>query len=87
MALGCYDELAAAGLKCPEDISVVGFDDMPFAGKFNPPLTTIQTPLLDVGAEAARILLDQIDNPDTPARSIKLRPELIVRDSTGGVAG
>jgi LacI family transcriptional regulator len=87
MALGCYDELAAAGLKCPEDTSVVGFDDMPFAGKFNPPLTTIQTPLLDVGAEAARILLDQIDNPDTPARSIKLRPELIVRDSTGGVDG
>ena len=36
MALGCYDELMAKGLKCPDDISVVGFDDMPFAGHFNP---------------------------------------------------
>lgn len=83
MALGCYDELEASGLKCPGDVSVVGFDDMPFADKFNPPLTTIHTPLIDVGAEAARILLEQIDDPDIPARSIKLRPELIVRDSTG----
>ena len=54
MALGCYDELMAKGLKCPEDVSVVGFDDMPFAGHFKPPLTTVHTPLLDIGAEAAQ---------------------------------
>jgi len=83
MALGCYDELLANGLKCPGDISVVGFDDMPFASHFNPPLTTIHTPLLDVGAEAARILLDYIEEPTLPARALKIRPELIVRKSTG----
>ena len=82
MALGCYDELMAKGLKCPEDVSVVGFDDMPFAGHFNPPLTTVHTPLLDIGAEAARILLEQIEEADLPPRTQKLRPELIVRAST-----
>ena len=85
MALGCYDELMAKGLKCPDDVSVVGFDDMPFASHFNPPLTTVHTPLLDVGAEAARILLEQIEEPDLPARALKLRPELIVRASTAPV--
>ena len=83
MALGCYDELLANGLKCPDDISVVGYDDMPFASHFNPPLTTVHTPLLHVGAEAARILLDNIEEPTLPARVLKIRPELIVRKSTG----
>ncbi|HIP08369.1 MAG TPA: LacI family transcriptional regulator [Rhodospirillales bacterium] len=82
MALGCYDELMAKQLKCPEDISVVGFDDMPFTSHFNPPLTTVHTPLLYVGIEAARILLKQIEEPAIPAQTLKLRPELIVRMST-----
>ncbi|MDP6926862.1 MAG: LacI family DNA-binding transcriptional regulator [Rhodospirillales bacterium] len=85
LALGVYDELEADGIRCGTDISVVGFDDMPFADKFNPPLTTVHTPLIDVGAEAARILLEQIDNPDIPARTIKLKPDLIVRKSSGPV--
>ena len=83
MALGCYDELMAKGLKCPDDISVVGFDDMPFAGHFNPPLTTIHTPLTEVGTNAARILLEHIKEPELPACTLKLRPDLIVRKSTG----
>ena len=87
MALGCYDELMAKQLKCPEDISVVGFDDMPFTSHFNPPLTTVHTPLLNVGAEAARILLEQIEEPDIPAQVLKLQPELIVRMSTGVLNG
>ena len=82
MALGVYDELEANGIKCGKDISVVGFDDMPFADKFNPPLTTVHTPLINVGAEAARILLEKITNNDITARTIKLKPDLIVRAST-----
>ena len=62
--------------------SVVGFDDMPVTRYFNPPLTTVHTPLLNVGAEAARILLEQIAEPDIPAQTLKLQPELIVRMST-----
>lgn len=85
LALGGYDELQANGIQCGKDISVVGFDDMPFADKFNPPLTTVHTPLIDVGAEAARILAEQISDPTIPPRTIKLKPDLIVRDSTGPV--
>jgi LacI family transcriptional regulator len=85
MALGVYDELEARAIKCGKDISVVGFDDMPFANKFNPPLTTIHTPMINVGTEAARILLDKINEIDIPARTIKIKPELIVRSSSGPI--
>ena len=83
MALGCYDELITKGLKCPDDVSVVGYDDMPFTRHFNPPLTTVHTPLLDVGMQAARILLERIWKPEQPAHALKLQPHLIVRASTG----
>ena len=85
MAPGVYDELEARGIKCGKDISIVGFDDMPFANKFNPPLTTVHTPMVNIGTEAARILIDKINDNDIPARTIKLKPDLIVRNSTGPV--
>jgi LacI family transcriptional regulator len=83
MALGVYNELEAQAIKCGKDISVVGFDDMPFANKFNPPLTTIHTPMINVGTEAARILLDKINEINIPAQIIKIKPELIIRSSSG----
>lgn len=82
MALGCYDALIAKGLKCPNDVSVVGYDDMPFSRRFNPPLTTVHTPLLDVGIQAARILLERILKPGQPTQVLKLQPHLVVRSST-----
>ena len=82
MALGVYSELKKNRIKCGKDISVVGFDDMPFADKFNPPLTTVHTPLIDVGKEAARLLLDKIENSGIKASKIKLEPDLIIRAST-----
>jgi len=83
MALGVYNELEAQAIKCGKDISVVGFDDMPFANKFNPPLTTIHTPMINVGTEAARILLDKINEINIPAQIIKIKPELVIRSSSG----
>jgi LacI family transcriptional regulator len=85
MALGVYNELEARAIKCGKDISVVGFDDMPFANKFNPPLTTIHTPMINVGTEAARILLDKINEINIPAQIIKIKPELIIRSSSGRI--
>ena len=82
MALGVYSELRQNSITCGKDISVVGFDDMPFADKFNPPLTTVHTPLIDVGKEAARLLLDRIENSKSKTSKIKIKPELIIRDST-----
>ena len=86
MALGVYDELEARGIICGKDISVVGFDDMPFADKFNPPLTTVHTPLINIGTEAARILINKINDHNMTSRKIKLKPDLIVRASTGPLA-
>lgn len=83
MALGVYNELEARAIKCGNDISIVGFDDMPFANKFNPPLTTIHTPMINVGTEAARILLDKINEINIPAQIIKIKPELVIRSSSG----
>jgi LacI family transcriptional regulator len=82
MALGCYDVLAERGLRCPDDLSVVGFNDMPFSERFNPPLTTIRIPHYEIGAAAADLLLERLQNPDAPARHIMLAPELVVRASS-----
>lgn len=83
LALGCYGALAEAELRCPEDISVTGFNDMPFSDKFNPPLTTIRIPLYEMGECAAEALLRRLADPDTRPESILLKRELVVRGSTG----
>jgi LacI family transcriptional regulator len=83
MALGCYDVFAARGLRCPSDISVVGFNDMPFSERFNPPLTTVRVPHYEIGSAAAELLLDRLAAPETPTRHVVLPPRLVVRSSTG----
>ncbi|MFI9559652.1 LacI family DNA-binding transcriptional regulator [Nonomuraea endophytica] len=82
IALGCYDVFGERGIDCPGDISVVGFNDMPFLDKLRPPLTTVHVPHHDVGVEAARMLLDGIEDPERPARSMLLPVSLVVRGST-----
>ena len=86
LALGCYDELARRGLACPGAVSVTGFNDMAFADRFDPPLTSVRIPHRVMGAEAARLLLAQIANPHAPEQEIKLQPELVVRGSTAAPA-
>jgi LacI family transcriptional regulator len=82
IALGCYDVFAERGISCPEEMSVVGFNDMPFLDKLRPPLTTIAIPHQQIGAEAARLLLDSIAEPDRASRSVLLPLSLVVRGST-----
>jgi LacI family transcriptional regulator len=82
VALGCYEALAARGLSCPDDVSVVGFNDMPFMDKMRPALTTVRVAHQEIGAEAARLLLDAFTDPSRPARSVLLQPTLVVRSST-----
>ncbi|MFC5823847.1 LacI family DNA-binding transcriptional regulator [Nonomuraea insulae] len=82
IALGCYDVFAERGISCPDDVSVIGFNDMPFLDKLRPPLTTVAVPHHELGAEAARMLLDCIDQPARPARSLLLPVTLVVRGST-----
>jgi LacI family transcriptional regulator len=82
IALGCYDVFAERGIACPDEVSVVGFNDMPFLDKLRPPLTTVRIPHHQIGVEAARMLLEAIDEPDRPARSVLLPLALVVRGST-----
>ncbi|MDF1604240.1 LacI family DNA-binding transcriptional regulator [Nocardioides sp. YIM 152315] len=82
IALGCYDVFAERDIDCPRDVSVVGFNDMPFLDKLRPPLTTVSVPHQQIGGEAARLLLDAIADPTRPSRSVLLPLTLVVRGST-----
>ncbi|WP_083841418.1 LacI family DNA-binding transcriptional regulator [Bradyrhizobium sp. STM 3843] len=82
LALGVYDALAARGLECPRDISVVGHNDMPFVDMVAPPLTTVRIAQREMGEAAAKLLLARIADPAAKRAHIVLPPSLIVRGST-----
>ncbi|QWZ07132.1 LacI family transcriptional regulator [Nocardioides panacis] len=82
IALGCYDVFAERGIDCPGEVSVVGFNDMPFLDKLRPPLTTVAVPHHQIGVEAGRMLLESIHEPDRSPRSVFLPLSLVVRGST-----
>jgi LacI family transcriptional regulator len=82
IALGCYDVLERRGLRCPADVSVVGFNDMPFIDRVAPPLTSVRVPHYEIGAEAARLLLEVLEDPERHPRSVVLPLTLSVRGST-----
>jgi LacI family transcriptional regulator len=82
LAVGCFAALEEAGLSCPDDLSVVGFNDMPFIDRLRPPLTTIRFPHYQVGTEAAQLLLELISDGSGPVKVLYLAPELVVRGST-----
>jgi len=82
LALGCYDAMAERGLSCPADISVTGFNDMPFMNRLSPPLTSLRIPHDEIGSQAATLLLERIRNVESKVRTVNLLPELIVRAST-----
>jgi DNA-binding LacI/PurR family transcriptional regulator len=81
VALGAIGALREAGKRVPHDISIVGFDDIPLAAYFDPPLTTVRLPAFELGQAAGRALLERIADRDIPARTL-LPTELIVRAST-----
>jgi LacI family repressor for deo operon, udp, cdd, tsx, nupC, and nupG len=85
-AIGAIRAISDAGLRVPEDISVVGFDDIITAAYCKPSLTTVKQPLQEMGERAAQALLDRIAHPaqEWPAE-IVMEPELVVRESTGPV--
>jgi LacI family transcriptional regulator len=87
LAIGCYDALDDLGLECPRDVSVVGFNDMPFIGRLRPPLTSVRVPQYELGVEAARLLLDRLSGRSTTPRSVLLPVTLVVRGSTAPPPG
>lgn len=81
MAIGAMRALREAGKRIPEDISVIGYDDIPGAEYADPPLTTIRQPMREVGAVAARILIQRIEQEEQAGSEILLKPELVQRGS------
>jgi len=75
------------GMRVPEDISVVGFDDIQSAAFQNPSLTTIRQPLHHMGTVAARILLQRVRRQAMYPHSMPIKPELVIRESTCPPAG
>ena len=82
LAIGCYDALLQRGLRCPKDISVVGFNDMPFVDRLHPPLSSVRVPQREIGTVAADLLLQRLADGSQTAREVLLEPTLVVRGST-----
>jgi LacI family transcriptional regulator len=84
MALGVLHYASTQGVRVPDDLAVVGFDDLPEAACFTPALTTVRHPLRELGMYAVRCLLEQIEGAHeaAPEQMLTLQTELVVRDST-----
>jgi LacI family transcriptional regulator len=83
MSLGALRAIKESGLRVPEDLSIAGYDDMPFAATSSPPLTTIRQPIQQCGAVAAQTLVDMIERPAQTHHHIILPTELVIRSSCG----
>lgn len=82
VALGVLQAASEAGMRVPEDFSVVGFDDIPAAQEADPPLTTVRQPFYEMGQKAVQLLGEMMADPAAPKKRILVEPALIVRGST-----
>ena len=85
MTLGALRALRENGVRIPQDIALVGFDDMPWSSELCPPLTAISQPNYELGQETVQLLLRRLANPDAPIRTVTLQPRLVVRESCGAM--
>ncbi len=81
MAMGAIRALRETGKRVPEDIGLIGFDDLPSAARHDPPLTTVRQPVTRLGATAVEMLIDLIQEPDPRPRRVVLPTELVIRGS------
>lgn len=84
MAVGAIRMVKEAGLRVPQDVAFVGFDDLPVASLSDIKLTTVRQPIFRFGAQAVATLIDLIENGIKPSRRIIMETELIIRESCGG---
>jgi LacI family transcriptional regulator len=86
LAVGVYEALGTAALRCPGDVSVAGHNDMPLVDKLEPPLTTVAIPQREIGVAAARLLLDRLSGKGPARRRTLLPTRLVARASTAAPA-
>ena len=84
MIIGALQAIAQVGLRCPQDLALVGFDDFVWAGVMHPRLTTVCQPTYEIGQKAAQLLFDRIEKRDAVPQVVRLQPRLIIRESSGG---
>jgi LacI family transcriptional regulator len=87
IAAGALIAIRHAGLNCPKDVSVVGFDNLEFAELTDPGLTTVHQPAYQMGMRAARILIARIKTPELKPERVILGTELRIRESVAPPAG
>ncbi len=83
MAVGFLQAAQEMGMRCPEDFGLVTLDDYPWLRLFDPPLTAVELPKYEVGCVATELLIDRIEGKNTPAVTLKIAPQLCVRESCG----
>lgn len=81
LAVGLIEGFAHAGLACPQDVSVIGYNDMVLVDHLQPPLTTVRMPWSHLGRLAAQVAVSLLEHPAAPAPRVTLPPELVVRSS------
>ncbi|MGA7988705.1 MAG: LacI family DNA-binding transcriptional regulator [Candidatus Dormiibacterota bacterium] len=85
VALGAASVARQLGMRIPEDLAIVGYNDIPLASRVSPGITTMHVPIHEFGSVAVRLLLEQLDSDASAGRRVRFTPDLIVREST--VAG
>lgn len=83
MTLGALEAIHARGLQIPEDVAIIGYDDMPWAQALDPPLTAVRQPGDEVGRRAMELLLQRVREPRRSVSTVIMQPELVVRRSCG----
>jgi LacI family transcriptional regulator len=83
MAVGAIRAIQEANLRIPDDVAIIGFDDIPTASKMNPPLTTVRQPIRSMGALSVETLIDIIAHPGAKTRHLLIDTELVIRSSCG----
>ncbi len=86
MALGAIRAIHEAGLRIPDDIAVVGFDDIPIAASTKPPLTTVRQPIRELGSLATQVLIDLLNGVIEPPYQLILPAQLVIRETCGATS-
>lgn len=83
MVIGALQAINRVGLRCPQDIALVGFDDFEWAAVMHPRLTTVCQPTYEIGQKAAQLLFERLEKRDAAPQVVRLQPQLIIRESCG----